>query len=130
MLAANSGWHKIFPMRSKCKSCEALSNLFTQEMMSPACTCDNAIEMIHGLFNQMLKDTSFQLKPLQPYIPSQILKRGMIRNSRSAHITSWWSKCFLRDFGIIVFSLSYTLNHYATWCLWIKWWITRNAISG
>ena len=63
------GWVRAFPMASISEAHKTCSLLFVSNGVSPACTCDNAKEMVQGKFYQKLKDTAYHLNQLKPYTP-------------------------------------------------------------
>ena len=56
-----------FPLRYKCVAHENLSVLFVKNIMNLVCICNDAKEIIHGMFYQNLKNVLCQLNQLKSY---------------------------------------------------------------
>ena len=54
-------WARAFPMASRNEAHETLLLLFAWDGVTPACTCNNAKEMVQGKFYQKCKDTACHL---------------------------------------------------------------------
>ena len=63
------GWTTAFPMAFRSEAHETLSLLFARDGVLPACTCNNAKEMVQGKFHQKLKNSACHLKQLDPCTP-------------------------------------------------------------
>ena len=62
--ATDFGWTRAFLITSRSEAHETLSLLFTRDGFLPACSCNNAKEMVQGKFYQKLNDASCHLKNL------------------------------------------------------------------
>ena len=63
--ATDFGWARAFPMTFRSDAHETFLLLFAKDGVLPACICNNAKDMIHGKFNQKLKDAACHLKQLE-----------------------------------------------------------------
>ena len=73
--ATDFGWVRAFPVTPRSEEHETLLLLFPRNGVSPACTCDNAKEMVQDKFYQKLKDAACHLKQWSHILPGQMLQR-------------------------------------------------------
>ena len=73
--ATDFGWVRAFPVTPRSEEHETLLLLFARNGVLPACTCDNAKEMVQDKFYQKLKDAACHLKQWSHILPGQMLQR-------------------------------------------------------
>ena len=78
-----------------------LSILFTKAGVPPACISDDANKLVKGKFNLRFKDTSYQLKNIEPYTPwSNATESGIKKLKEGANRK--FMKCIKNDYQITV----------------------------